>query len=82
MIPQGFLVLSIDAAAQAGDFSSLQSCPFVASSKGAVAEAFARQEPGRTVVAIWSLDDLGGYRRQLLDLAEKNGLPISIGFPS
>jgi len=80
MIPQGFLVLSLDAAAQGGDFSSLQRSPFVASSKGLVAQEFADQNPDRAVVAIWSLDDLGAYRRELLDLAERNGLPVSIGF--
>lgn len=82
MIPQGFLVFSLDAHAPAGDFSSLQRCPFVAPSKEAVGEAFARQSPDRAVVAVWSLDDLGGYRRELLALAEQHGLPVSIGFPS
>ena len=78
MFKKGFVVLFTPAGQGLGE--GLRSAPVLASDKPAAQAAFEReQDQAVDVVMVLSLEDIGGLRRQVLDLAEASDVSLSIG---
>ena len=78
MFVKGFLVLFWPDGHAVGE-QGLAMCPVLAADKEAARKAFLETSPQATIATVFSIEELGAHRRQILELAQQSGADLSIG---